>query len=112
MLSRQPHCDDWLKPNDGSMLYAMLCAVPGSGAGALTSVAPLLDEFDEAAPPFPACWASVMSAGLTVAGLATTLSVLAASLMSISVVRSCSRSATELFCGSASMAAARPLAPL
>ena len=63
-------------------------------------------------PEEAVCVAAAMSDGLTVAGFATTLSVLTALLMSISVVRSCSSSATELFCGSASMASARLLAPM
>jgi hypothetical protein len=63
-------------------------------------------------PEEAVCVAAAMSDGLTVAGFATTLSVLTALLMSISVWRSCSSSATELFCGSASMASARLLAPV
>jgi len=53
------------------MLYAMLCAVPGSGAGALTVVTPPPVEVLEL-PEEAVCVTAAMSDGLTVAGFATT----------------------------------------
>src|SRR5215470_11048038 len=44
---RQVHWVFWLKPNTGSMLYPMLCAVPGSGgcAAAVVTLVELDEEF-------------------------------------------------------------------
>src|SRR6516225_1589301 len=106
--SRQVHWVFWLKPNAGSMLYPMLCAVPGSGGGAAAAVT--LAELDE---EFAAALCEAMTCeGFALTGFAATVRVRAAASMTMSFLRSCTISATEPLCGSESMAIARLLAPL
>src|SRR6516164_1775212 len=106
--SRQVHWVFWLKPNAGSMLYPMLCAVPGSGGCAAPVVT--LVELDE---EFAAALCEAMTCeGFVIAGFDATVRVRTALSMTMRFLRSCTINATEPLCGSESMTSARLLAPL
>src|SRR5580693_6872519 len=102
MLFRQLNWVDGLKPNDDIMLYAIDCAVPGSGGGAggpaVTEPAPPAGDVDRAD-----CW---REASL---GWPTRFSVLDAALKAINCSRCFSSRATVWLVGTATTAATAPM---
>src|SRR5579871_6215938 len=105
---RQGHSDE-LKPLDASSDFAVDWAAVGFEGGAVVVT-----------PTPPVVWLEIevsefcdsrICSGSVIAGLAATVSVLLAAVISISVVRSCSSSVTEPLAPRPSMASKRLLAP-